>query len=221
MKILVFSDTHLSYPFDKKRFNFLVKIINEVDRVIINGDFFDHFMISFDDFVSSPWNQLFPILKAKKTVYIHGNHDNKEFTDKRVNLFCDIEVDRFKLINNGKSYIFEHGHQLRPTPDVRFNIKIMPRYIMTFIHSFHHIMTKMFKKNFLYLRFGFYNSISKKRINRLYKPKPQDIYFIGHNHYGEIDEKNHFVCSGMILYGFAQYLMIDDGKISLHEKWYE
>ncbi|KKP50689.1 MAG: hypothetical protein UR42_C0024G0015, partial [Candidatus Roizmanbacteria bacterium GW2011_GWA2_33_33] len=50
MNILVFSDTHLYLPFDGKKFNFLKKIISDSDQVIINGDFFDDYMISFDEF---------------------------------------------------------------------------------------------------------------------------------------------------------------------------
>ncbi len=54
MKTLIFSDTHLTNKPDPKRMAFLKKIINEADRVIINGDFWDGVFISFDQFLSSP-----------------------------------------------------------------------------------------------------------------------------------------------------------------------
>ena len=103
MNILVFSDTHLYLPFDGKKFNFLKKIISDSDQVIINGDFFDDYMISFDEFIKSPWNQLFPLLKKKKAIYIFGNHDQEKFSDKRLNLFSDVQVTSYKLQVTGSS----------------------------------------------------------------------------------------------------------------------
>ena len=100
MNILVFSDTHLYLPFDGKKFNFLKKIISDSDQVIINGDFFDDYMISFDEFIKSPWNQLFPLLKKKKAIYIFGNHDQEKFSDKRTEQFSDSQKIRYKLIIN-------------------------------------------------------------------------------------------------------------------------
>ncbi len=83
MKTIVLSDTHLYEEFDEKKFNFLKRIISKVDRVIINGDFWDSYICSFSDFINSPWKKLFPLLKTKKTVYIYGNHDKKSLTDKK------------------------------------------------------------------------------------------------------------------------------------------
>ena len=63
MKILVFSDTHLTDVFDAARFEAMAKMIDEVDQVIINGDFWDGYIIKFSEFIESGWNQLFPLLK--------------------------------------------------------------------------------------------------------------------------------------------------------------
>jgi len=68
MKILIFSDTHLTSKFDQEKFDFLKKIVNSSDRVIINGDFWDSWFTNFDDFVKSRWNKLFPLLKKKNTM---------------------------------------------------------------------------------------------------------------------------------------------------------
>lgn len=66
MRVLVFSDTHLTKAFDDKKCEFLKKIISDSDQVIINGDFWDGYIISFDEFLKPEWACLFPPLKAKK-----------------------------------------------------------------------------------------------------------------------------------------------------------
>lgn len=224
MNILVFSDTHLFLPFDEKKFNFLKKIISESDQVIINGDFFDDYMITFDNFISSLWNQLFPLLKSKKTIYIFGNHDQQKFSDKRLSLFSDIQVTSYKLQVANIQYIFTHGHATRPTPDTKFNLSWKIKHFgMIFVHFFRNLLMRIFRKKALDIMYGHYNKKSKKFIKNTCQQKINEIYVIGHNHYGEIDLKNNFVCSGAIIYGFAQYLSIDSetGKIALHEEWYD
>jgi predicted phosphodiesterase len=226
MNILIFSDTHLYLPFDQKKFDFLKKIISESDRVIINGDFFDEYMISFDDFVKSKWNELFPLLKSKKTVYIFGNHDQQKFSDKRLSLFSDLQVPYYNLPTTQYNLVFTHGHQFRKTADIsikNYIEKIMPlvTLVMKIAHHFRQMMANIFGRKFLEYRFAYRNVATKtKAIKTL---KKNEFIIIGHNHWGEIDEKNHFACDGSILYGFAQYLIIDSisGKIILHEEWYD
>lgn len=224
MNILVFSDTHLYLPFKQKKFDYLKKIIEPADQVIINGDFFDGYMIKFEDFVKSEWNKLFPLLKSKKAIYIYGNHDKKEFSDNRVRLFSNRQVYRLKLKLNNKNFIFEHGQKIRITPDVllKINNRFLIHSAVKIGHLIRYLLIKIFGKSFITLRFAYRNIICKRKINRIYQPKNNEIYIIGHNHYSEVDEKNHFAASGMILYGFAQYLTIDStSKIILHEEWYD
>jgi predicted MPP superfamily phosphohydrolase len=87
MQTLIFSDTHLTKGFNRKKYEFLREIIEPVDRVIINGDFWDGYLTSFDKFVNSEWQKLFPLLKEKQTIYLYGNHDKTKWCDSRVNLF--------------------------------------------------------------------------------------------------------------------------------------
>ena len=222
MNILIFSDTHLYLPFNEKKYNFLKKIIEKSDRVIINGDFFDDYMISFDDFLNSPWNGLFPLLKTKKTVYIYGNHDKRSFSDKRADLFSDIQAERYKIKTQDKTFIFEHGHKTRSTPDTTWKLsKEVLHYGMSIGHFLRNLMVKIFGKIFIVLRFSYRNAKSKRKILQMYKPQDNEIYIIGHNHFGEVDEKNHFAASGMTLYGYSQYLTIENNKVLLHEEWYE
>jgi len=97
MTILVFSDTHLTHRFNKKKFLFLSRIIKKADKVIINGDFWDGHISSFHRFINSKWSMLFKLLKQKKTVYIYGNHDRKEYCDSRVSSFSTIQTTHYKI----------------------------------------------------------------------------------------------------------------------------
>jgi len=111
MQTLVFSDTHFSKKFNKRQFNALVKQISYADRVVINGDFWEALDITFDDFINSEWNKLFPFLKQKQTVYVYGNHDDPYFSDDRVYQFCDRAVKEYLLETPSNKYLFRHGHQ--------------------------------------------------------------------------------------------------------------
>lgn len=124
MKTLVISDTHLDLPFDEKKYALLERIISDADRVIINGDFWEGFPLTFDKFYSSSWNKLFPLLKSKKTIYIFRNHDAREYTDtSKLRTFSEIQTDRYTFKENGDTYVFEHRHTILPfekqKPDVR------------------------------------------------------------------------------------------------------
>ncbi len=223
MKILVFSDTHLYLPFDQKKFDFLKKIISESDQVIINGDFFDSYMNTFDEFIKSPWKQLFPLLKKKEAVYLFGNHDLKKVSDNRVGLFSVSQKNRHQIIINNKKFLIEHGHLTRPTLDTRFHFSWeFKHYGMLAGHIIRNLFVKIFGKLAVRILFGHLNGGSKIYIEDNYHPKNNEFYVIGHNHFGEVDEKSQFAASGMILYGFAQYLTIDSitAKTTLHEEWY-
>ncbi len=110
MKILVIADTHIG-KFDKKKYLFLQRIISKCDRLIINGDFIDTWVITAEQFLESPWKGLFPILLEKKTVYIKGNHEKNIAEDIARNFsvkFCN----KHEEIINGEKFVFEHGDQI-------------------------------------------------------------------------------------------------------------
>ncbi|EKE13724.1 MAG: hypothetical protein ACD_12C00852G0007 [uncultured bacterium] len=223
MNILVFSDTHLYLPFDEKKFNFLKKIISNSDQVIINGDFFDDYMISFDDFINSPWNQLFPLLKSKKAIYIFGNHDQEKFSDQRLNLFSDVQVSNYQLPTTNYNLIFAHGQLFRKTADlfIKQIFKPFVSIVVKIAHFSRQVLTNIFGRNFLQLRFAYRNIATKEKAVKTIKSN--EFIIVGHNHWAEVDAQNHFACCGAILYGFAQYLIIDSesGKMTLHEEWYD
>lgn len=214
MKTLIFSDTHLSLPFDEKKYRFLEKIIKQAERVIINGDFWEGYKISFDQFINSPWSKLFPLLKSKNTVYIYGNHDKKIYTNDNVSLFSDTQIDKYHLKVNGISYLIEHGHHILPLLDDVLKFK-PPRLLVSAVNKVETRFFLRFKKRFLKYRYGYQNKIIKRRLKKL------DQYLIcGHTHYAEVDMKNGFINTGIIQNGLGQYLLVDDEKICFKEEWY-
>ncbi|HEX7018032.1 MAG TPA: metallophosphoesterase family protein [Patescibacteria group bacterium] len=110
MQIAVFSDTHLTDKFEPQLYQALKKMIESADQVIINGDFWDGFLVSFDAFVNSKWKQLFPLFKKKNTIYIYGNHDPEHLCDDRVSLFSVTQTLHHDLKVGKYLYKIQHGH---------------------------------------------------------------------------------------------------------------
>ena len=98
MRYLIFSDTHLTPKYEPKKFAVLKNAIEQADRVIINGDFWEGFVCTFNEFVESPWSkELFPLLKKKKAVYLFGNHDRESLANERASLFSDKQMKKYSF----------------------------------------------------------------------------------------------------------------------------
>nr|MBI5455722.1 metallophosphoesterase family protein [Candidatus Levybacteria bacterium] len=226
MKIIFFSDTHLTNKLEDKKFTFLEKIISQADKVIILGDFWDNSLITFDQFVNSSWNKLFPLLKSKKTVYVYGNHDKKEFSDKRVLLFSDTQTDKYSFKVNEKTFVAEHGDRFfknnliyQLTYGGPLKIFFMSKLFITWqFVIFENLLTKAFGTRFLKKKSLRFNGHIKKVIIKEFKNN--EILICGHTHAAEIDLKNNFINTGIIRHGLGQFVIIDDGIIYLKEEWY-
>jgi metallophosphoesterase superfamily enzyme len=108
---LVISDTHLG-KYDKKKDEFLRNLVKDYDNIVINGDFWDNWAISFKDFVNSEYQKLFKLLKSKNTTYIYGNHDYRaEFQKDLGEVFSNKQGIEYDLKIDGRKYHFEHGHR--------------------------------------------------------------------------------------------------------------
>jgi predicted phosphodiesterase len=212
MKLLIFSDSHLTDKFDYKKYQILVKIIKRADQVIINGDFWDGCLTTFDQFITSPWKKLFPILKGKHAVYIYGNHDRKHYADDRVNLFSDIQTQRFTLRLGNQSYIFHHGDGI-----LTKKMEVITRLKLVAI-TIHHL------DKFTTRHLRMIKRICLKPLNKWIKKKlpkrNSSFFFFGHTHQAEIDHGNRFYNSGFFNHGLAQYLEIQDNIISHQETYY-
>ncbi len=216
MKILVFSDSHLSRHFDKKKFRFLKRIISSVDRCIINGDFWEGYGWAFDEFIRSPWKKLFPLLKKKKTIYVFGNHDKKTFSDRRVSLFSIKQTGRYKLRLGTKTFYFEHGDRIVPFYDKIFDR--MPHLIAALFERLEELSVKLTGMKAIQVVYGHFNEKIKKEVaSRL---KKNEYLVCGHISVAQMDLQNHYINSGWIKHGIGQYVMIEDGEPTLHEERY-
>ena len=216
MKTLIVSDVHLTRIFNKRKYAYLVRLFSSVDRIILNGDFWDGYRTTFDRFVKSKWSALFPLLKEKQTIYLYGNHDAKKFCDKRVALFSVTQGDSFLLHTESDTLHVEHGHRVAPTFDMVIPI---PYWIIVTINFFsqvgEYLFTHLFNLHFLFL----------KRVNRKIKRKLEKQghgywYLCGHTHYAEIDKDHKFANSGYIQYRRASYLIADSAGLTLHKERY-
>jgi predicted phosphodiesterase len=217
MKYLIFSDTHLTDQFEERKYHLLASLVEQADRVVINGDLWEGYVIDFDTFVSSKWNGLFPLLKQKKAVYLYGNHDKEEYCDARVSLFSVEQGDSFTFKSGAATFVCEHGHKQYPMIDDYLPVKI-PRWWQRF-SSFLQATDMKF--------FGLYHRISKFRslnehIKKVSKGRFDDrtFFLTGHTHSAELDHSTRFVNSGIIQFGIAEYVWVEDGKVELVRERY-
>ncbi len=218
MKLLVFSDTHLTEYVEEKKFNLLRDIISKADKVVINGDFWDGYLSTFDAFIHSGWKNLFPLLKKKKSVYVYGNHDNKQFKHTDLcKLFSNIQTDQYKITLGKKTYIFEHGNRLLPFGDEdAFQAQIKSTF-NKFSNKIEGLLIKTLGVH--YQRFlKKYNEIIKQKL--LKELKENEYYVCGHTHSAEVDRKNRFINSGVIKDGLAQYIHISEKGFTPNNKIY-
>lgn len=228
MKILIFSDTHLNNKFDLKKYNFLVKIISQADKVIINGDFWDSWFTSFDQFVTSEWKGLFPLLLKRKTVYVHGNHDPESSVDGRVGLFSIENTNSFTLKINGQKFTIVHGDKLlrsvRPRV-LKIYGKILNRTEGSFVGRVIRDTLRVFEWvlfKCLGAEFMTNSSVSKNDNNLIKKNKPDiDGWLVcGDTHCLEIDRKVLYANSGSVRFGLGTYLVIEGGKVFAYKEVY-
>jgi predicted phosphodiesterase len=224
MKTIVISDLHLTNKFSQRTFNFLTKLFNSVDRVIINGDFWDSYITSFDKFVKSDWQQLFPLLKSKKTHYNYGNHDREKDCDQRVNLFSDTQGLSLTLEVGDKKLLIKHGNDLRPTLvesrpflDTRLINNIFYKYGAFPFYGFLQRLSKgKFYKNYPRAKatINFFKNWARENM------KDDEILVCSHSHIGKIDWNNNFLSTGSLQNHWAEFLLINDDEISLVKKRY-
>lgn len=222
-KILIFSDTHFGKEFQIERFEFLANAINNHDKVIILGDFYESYSISFDQFLKTEWGRLFPLLKAKHAIYIPGNHDHEASRFKEEALvFCDEVLDELVVESGDEKFKFFHGHELCVTSDIKFKAYLLPRFIQRILLRVNRY-SKRQQKHITFLQEQ-YRSGAKKfssRDNELLKIKIKKASFdesefwsiCGHTHLPDIDTVAKFANCGFVGIGFYSYLTLQNGQL--------
>lgn len=216
MKYLIFSDSHLSDSFDNNKFKFLKNIINNSDRVIINGDFWEGYDFTIEEFINSKWNNLFKLLIAKKAIYLYGNHDKKEYSNDKAHAFSVKQTKKYTLKLGKYTFYLEHGDRIVPEWDKYF--KRMPRFINKILYYVEKTLVTLFEMRVVGI---LYKRFNEKMIEKVAKKLKENEFLVcGHSHFMEFDKKNHFINSGIIKHGIGQYITIENGKITLHNETY-
>jgi predicted phosphodiesterase len=221
MRTLIISDLHLNHRnFSQRRLNFIIKLINAYDKVIVNGDLWCAFTSTFNQFYASKWKQLFPYLKAKKTIYINGNHDLIKYNDNRVYEFCDTVTPDLTLDHGNHKFIIIHGHQIA-------NDKGKSELNRRFRRLFNYEAIPMFGEELIAFTLGYKNfsKLMRKVINRIQKKNakfyltdPQSFVVTSHTHAFEFDQRNRYINTGRIGRWYASYVTIEEDKVNL--RWH-
>ncbi|MFZ1721762.1 MAG: metallophosphoesterase family protein [Microgenomates group bacterium] len=220
MKTLIFSDTHLSNSFDEHHFNALTSVISDADQVIINGDFWDVYLTSFDDFLASEWQKLFPLLKQKNALYLYGNHDKPEYTDERVALFSSTQAFEHSFVESEKAYTVMHGHLHVPEFDDKF-----PRLADKFSKHYPKLDKIKKKQTAIGKISRKFDSKYRKRLHKklvLYanQRESDDILICGHTHFRSVDDSKKYINPGDFRNGWARYVLIENDQLTVVEERY-
>ena len=211
---------------------FLKRIINSADKVIINGDFWDD-SVENERFMASEWKRLFPLLKRKKTIYVHGNHDLDDVWSGDPKAFCEKSCHEYSFKSGHREFIVTHGHSLLPGSTSQ---EVLARHSNPLTRPFWKMvfmlpkrMRKLvlvlrleriplfFTRGRFYERFRFLNDKMKEATKNIRKEK---VLICGHSHSQEIDIDSNYVNTGFINYGIGQYAVINDGNIQIKDERY-
>lgn len=216
-KLAIFSDTHLTRRFDSAQFEFLWQLIGSVDQVIINGDFWDKAGGAFEQFVNSPWKQLFPLLKAKRAVYLFGNHDRPEMSDDRVSLFSTYQAYECQVKLDNMMLKVTHGHQFAPSPDVLLPQIFNCRLLLQLGNWLALLRFKLSKGLMLHPFF----SVDNWRIKRNTRTQVNgEVLVCGHSHSAEFNLKQKYINHGVVRWGYGQFLLIENNNLQLVKRRY-
>lgn len=209
---IIISDTHLTDRFDRRKFTLLERIITEADHVVINGDFWDGYLTTFDRFVTSGWTQLFPLLRERKTVYLYGNHDAQIWADERVDRFSTKQVDEYRIPVGQRELVIQHGHRVIPHVD-SWIPKFVTRSPLAWLSVWGELVPiSMFGMQVMEL-YRYENEASRQwAATHL---KSNEILVTGHSHAAVFDPDHQYICTGFIRYGHATYLKIVDDQLEL------
>ena len=225
MHILIISDTHFDPWYEPAKAQFLKRLIRAADQVVINGDFWDSFLWSFDEFLNSRWSELFPLLKAKNTIYIYGNHDAEHLSDSRAKLFSVQQLPEWQIEIGETLYTVRHGDEY----DLLFQKWSRSPLGNMILHRPFVIRVMLFlEKLTMQLLDIHYSQKKLQTFIEEIKEKAQhalmshEFLITGHTHSAELDLVSRFANSGFIRNGLAQYLEITKtGEILLHEERYD
>lgn len=216
MKTVIISDTHLSNRVYRKKYYYLKSVIEQADRVIIAGDFWDGFLTDFDRFLNSKWRLLFPLLLERQAIYLYGNHDRAEWCDDRVSQFSVDQGISTTIEVGEKQYLVAHGHTIFTSMEEKYPIlnHSIPLRLGSSIDIIHKLV---WGRRFLKGDSDINNPMAEWVTKNL--PEPQ-ILICGHSHYPEINLEKRFINTGFNGLGYGNYVIIDESGSKIIKERY-
>ncbi len=213
MKTLIFSDTHLTDKFNKGQYNLLKRIIEPADKIFINGDFWDAYTTDNSKFKKSDWQPLFKLLREKGAIHLFGNHDEEFYMEDCLGLFAK-EHHQYLDVNIGKYNLhLEHGHLVYNTPE-EMDFRNKNQFFLNVGFQFG-LVEKLAQKIFTKHEYTqFVNNKMKKMRKDHERISDDQILVCGHTHRPEFNLEEKYINTGMIRYGYASYLSIENDKMN-------
>jgi len=208
-KVVVFSDSHITHHFNKKKNKLLHEIIASADIIIINGDFWDGYVSTAQQILASPWSALLDKLKEKQTFYLCGNHD-KYRDSQPIADRCANEFGEELLLQVGTTtYHIKHGQDVYPDFDDRHKrITQLSKRLTRYVSQLSNIKNNL--KSFLpHIKPNPLRVMLKRQLAK--QPSCQQHFHIfGHSHRPLIQTELQCANSGFVTNQIAFFLEIGD-----------
>lgn len=215
MRTVIISDTHLTPVLEKKKYEWICQAVSNADRLILNGDFWEGHLCSFDDFLKNGWSSMFGLLKSKGAVYLYGNHDRPDLMDERCRIFCDTQGEDLDFVDRGVKFHVEHGHRIVPAIDVSG----LPggRLLAGVSEAVESLGYRLAGARF----FKLYAGVNQKTKRWRWDNLSDDTWLVcGHTHLAQVDRRSCYANSGCVKWGYGSYLVVEDGRLSLIQERY-
>ena len=227
---IIISDLHLgTNNIHHKKLQELLRVINNFDQVILNGDFLDD-LWDYSETIASAWSPLFDLLSQKYVIYVFGNHDpDTESLRQATTGFVDEYAHEYMLPVADQELVVMHGQTIYPRPVDRLYLprktwhgKIVNTFIRTIWYAFYPVLLAF--RFFIEKHPGFLAQMQRniirlqnERMKRYAKNnlKPHQILVCGHSHLPEFSPEEQFINEGSNSYERVEYLSIRDNKMEL------
>ena len=115
-------------------------------------------------------------------------------------------------------YHFEHGDRLLPSLEEEYTYFLRNRIALRIGKYAESMGAKLFGEKIFVLAYSFQNEqIEKKAIGMMGE---NEMLIAGHVHVAEINEKAHYANDGFIRHGIGNYILIENGEITLYNDKY-
>jgi predicted phosphodiesterase len=225
-KTIVISDTHITGLFNKNRYEYLENLISRCDRLILNGDLWSYYTMTFDEFLKSKWGGLFPLMKSKKCIYLYGNHDRKEWCDDRIFQFCDEAHNEYHFKEGGVDLLITHGHLIANDSITNETFIKYDRIFNKFNKLNQSYRVYIILQRSLLFLMGeskyaqLYKKLNNPHLEYAKKLPEGTILVAAHTHSPAFLPEKKYINVGFINFGLSFFLHIDNGKLSLESERY-